>query len=61
MLRLHSGYFRKFLDSADKDDSKPNGQCKYDYVNVIVEGGAWGLESGGKVGLILLVPITPRA
>ncbi|KAH9215144.1 hypothetical protein DL95DRAFT_364805 [Leptodontidium sp. 2 PMI_412] len=39
ILRLHSQYFYKFLDSADKAAGMSNEGFKYDWVTKIVDGG----------------------
>jgi hypothetical protein len=49
ILKLHSNYFRKFLDSPDKTPAAPSASWKYDYVSVVDEDGEWGLEVCGQV------------
>lgn len=45
LLRLHSSYFRKFLDSPDKAPPSNSTIWKYDYVSAVDEDGEWGLEA----------------
>jgi hypothetical protein len=49
ILKLHSNYFRKFLDSPEKTPAAPSALWKYDYVSVVDEDGEWGLEVCGQV------------
>ncbi|KAF7947697.1 hypothetical protein EAE96_008777 [Botrytis aclada] len=42
-LKHHSNYFRKFLDSADKQPAPAFARFKYDYRSVIDEDGSWAL------------------
>ncbi|KAH8795468.1 hypothetical protein BGZ57DRAFT_865733 [Hyaloscypha finlandica] len=44
ILKLHSNFFRKFLDSADKVAAPASASFQYDYVSVFDADGAWGLE-----------------
>lgn len=37
ILKLHSSYFRKFLDSADKSDASDSASFQYEYSTVIDE------------------------
>jgi hypothetical protein len=48
LLKLHSAYFRTFLDSPDKSLDL-NGAFRYDYVSVVDLDGTWGLEVKAKV------------
>jgi hypothetical protein len=48
LLKLHSAYFRTFLDSLDKTLDL-NGAFRYDYVSVVDADGTWGLEVRSKV------------
>lgn len=50
ILKLHSSYFRTFLDGPDKLPPNPSTATsfKYEYVAVIDEDGAWGLEAASK-------------
>ncbi|ESZ92598.1 hypothetical protein SBOR_7015 [Sclerotinia borealis F-4128] len=41
--KYHSNYFRKFLDSVDKQPAPANATFKYDYRSVIDEDGSWAL------------------
>lgn len=43
MLRIHSAFFRKFLDSIDKQPPAPGALFKYDYITKIEEDGTWVL------------------
>ncbi|KAJ8065884.1 hypothetical protein OCU04_004985 [Sclerotinia nivalis] len=54
LLKLHSAYFRKFLDSADKVSAVKTSLFRYDYVSVVDEDGEWGLEA---VKSVCSVPI----
>ncbi|CAG8979715.1 hypothetical protein HYALB_00013405 [Hymenoscyphus albidus] len=47
MIKLYSGYFRKFLDPSNKPPRPelPQGSFKYEWITVVDEGGAgWCLE-----------------
>ncbi|PMD62646.1 uncharacterized protein K444DRAFT_524777, partial [Hyaloscypha bicolor E] len=44
ILKLHSNFFRKFLDSADKVAAPASASFQYDYVSVFDADGDWGLE-----------------
>lgn len=44
ILRLHSNYFRKFLDSPDKPERPAGATWRYDYATVIDDDGTWALE-----------------
>jgi hypothetical protein len=62
ILRLHSAYFRRFLDSPEKPDKAltVGGIFKYDYISIIDEdGGDWGLEPTSMV--CLTFPFNSRA
>ncbi|CAG8955888.1 hypothetical protein HYFRA_00008738 [Hymenoscyphus fraxineus] len=50
ILKLHSNYFRKFLDSPDKSGKPASPQFRYHYVTVIDrdDAKAWFLESSEK-------------
>jgi hypothetical protein len=48
LLKLHSAFFRTFLDSPDKVPDI-NGAFRYDYVSVVDADGTWGLEVRAKV------------
>lgn len=39
--KLHSGYFRKFLDSADKLAGPASAKFHYEYITAIDEDGTW--------------------
>lgn len=50
ILKLHSAYFRQFLDSPDKIPASENAPFKYDYVSVVDEDGSgWALQPANKV------------
>ncbi|TGO48389.1 hypothetical protein BOTNAR_0478g00070 [Botryotinia narcissicola] len=54
ILKERSIYFRKFLDSPDKQD-KPvpdSALFRYDYSTVVDEDGTWGLEAVTKAPLL---------
>ncbi|TGO37558.1 hypothetical protein BHYA_0094g00210 [Botrytis hyacinthi] len=42
-LKHHSSYFRKFLDSVDKQPASTSALFKYDYRSVVDEDGSWAL------------------
>ncbi|KAF7886358.1 hypothetical protein EAF00_010461 [Botryotinia globosa] len=42
-LKHHSSYFRKFLDSVDKQPAPASALFKYDYRPVVDEDGSWAL------------------
>jgi hypothetical protein len=44
ILKLHSNFFRKFLDSPDKEAAPASSPFKYDHVSVIDADGISGLE-----------------
>jgi len=44
ILKLHSNFFRKFLDAGDKAATPPSSLFQYDYVSVSDDDGTWGLE-----------------
>ncbi|TVY21572.1 hypothetical protein LARI1_G000514 [Lachnellula arida] len=48
VLKLHSNYFRKFLDSPDKSDGPASASFQYEYTTVVDEDGDWGLEAADK-------------
>jgi hypothetical protein len=52
ILKIHSAFFFKFLDSADKTaalaDSTPVGGFKYEWVTNIDEDGSWSLVAKGN-------------
>ncbi|KAF7919806.1 hypothetical protein BELL_0052g00060 [Botrytis elliptica] len=41
VLRLHSAFFRKFLDSPDKKPAEPSAEFRYEWVSEIEEDGEW--------------------
>ena len=49
ILKLHSAYFRKFLDSADKAKVPTSALFRYEYVTVVDTDGEWALEGAAKV------------
>ncbi len=44
ILKLHSNFFRKFLDSPEKEAAPPSSPFKYDYASVTDADGFSGLE-----------------
>jgi hypothetical protein len=44
ILKLHSNFFRKFLDSPEKEAAPASSPFKYDYASVIDADGFSGLE-----------------
>ncbi|KAL2070505.1 hypothetical protein VTL71DRAFT_13531 [Oculimacula yallundae] len=44
ILKLHSNYFRRFLDSADKPERPQDAPFRYEYITVIDDDGSWALE-----------------
>ncbi|KAE8442587.1 hypothetical protein EG329_003074 [Mollisiaceae sp. DMI_Dod_QoI] len=55
ILKLHSNFFRRFLDSPDKHPAPDSALFRYEYSSVIETDGAsavkWVLEPGRKVSL----------
>jgi len=50
ILKLHSNYFRKFLDSPDKSDTPASALFRYEYVSVVdEEDKSWALDVAAKV------------
>ncbi|CAG8979884.1 hypothetical protein HYALB_00002658 [Hymenoscyphus albidus] len=49
ILKLHSNYFRKFLDSPDKSSEPASVNFQYEYVTVVDGDGIWALEPANKV------------
>jgi hypothetical protein len=46
LLKLHSSFFRKFLDSPDKEGTIPgSAEFKYEWVTKIDDDGSWHLVS----------------
>jgi hypothetical protein len=46
LLKLHSSFFRKFLNSPDEEGSIPgSAEFKYEWVTKIDEDGSWHLVS----------------
>ncbi|KAF7911434.1 uncharacterized protein EAF01_002941 [Botrytis porri] len=41
ILKLYSAYFRKFMDSPDKDSAPPSAMWKYDWTEKVEEDGSW--------------------
>ncbi|THV46569.1 hypothetical protein BGAL_0376g00170 [Botrytis galanthina] len=41
VLKLHSAFFRKFLDSPDKKPAEPSAEFRYEWVSEIEEDGEW--------------------
>lgn len=56
ILKLHSHYFRRFLDAPDKSRERASHQLLYHYVTVIDDDESiWSLESVEKVGQIIIL------
>jgi hypothetical protein len=51
--QLHSNYFGKFLDSADKPEAPASSLFKYNYATVIDDDGIWAVEPKHKVSFII--------
>jgi hypothetical protein len=50
ILKMHSKFFRTFMDSADKTPAPASARIKYDYDAVVdSDGETWGLEAVAKV------------
>ena len=45
VLKLHSNFFRKFLDAGNKTATPASSLFQYDYVSVLDDDGTWGLET----------------
>ncbi|TEY31293.1 hypothetical protein BOTCAL_0804g00010 [Botryotinia calthae] len=43
ILKIHSAFFRKFLDSPDKKPAEPSAEFRYEWVSEIEEDGDWHL------------------
>ncbi|TGO24740.1 hypothetical protein BPAE_0096g00460 [Botrytis paeoniae] len=41
ILKLYSAYFRKFMDSPDKEWAPPSAMWKYDWAEKVDEDGSW--------------------
>ncbi|TVY39552.1 hypothetical protein LOCC1_G004464 [Lachnellula occidentalis] len=52
ILKLHSNYFRQFLDSPDKTGAPASALFQYEYVSVVDEDGTWALESTEKATIV---------
>ncbi|TVY83800.1 hypothetical protein LSUE1_G001897 [Lachnellula suecica] len=48
ILKLHSNYFRRFLDSPDKPAGPASASFHYEYTSVVDEDGEWALEPANK-------------
>lgn len=48
-LELHSNFFRKFLDSVEKEPAAAMAEFKYEYLSVIDSDGSWAFEPKLKV------------
>lgn len=44
VLKLHSNYFRRFLDAPDKPEGPASPLFRYEYSTVVDEDGTWALE-----------------
>ncbi|TVY31530.1 hypothetical protein LSUB1_G008456 [Lachnellula subtilissima] len=49
ILKLHSNYFRRFLDSPDKTGALASPLFQYEYVSVVDEDRTWALYPIQKV------------
>jgi hypothetical protein len=58
ILKLHSNFFRKFLDSPDKSPAPASASFKYEYATVVDEDGTWALEPAAKASILLTKPDT---
>lgn len=53
ILKLYSAYFRKFLDSADKDQLMKSRPFKYNYTTAVDDDdGVWALEPAATVSML---------
>ncbi|KAM0153488.1 hypothetical protein ACHAPG_007025 [Botrytis cinerea] len=43
ILKIHSAFFRKFLDSPDKKPAEPSAEFRYEWVSEIEDDGEWHL------------------
>jgi hypothetical protein len=60
ILKLYSIFFRKFLDSPDKEGSFPgSAEFKYEWVTKIDEDGSWHLVSAHSQVKLLSLYLTP--
>jgi len=50
ILKLHSNFFRKFLDGPDKLFPPASSTFPYDYISYIEDDGDWGLARAHLVG-----------
>jgi hypothetical protein len=60
ILKLHSNYFRKFLDSADKPNAPATAIFKYNYTTVVDEDGIWAVEPKSTLSLRYSLVICPK-
>ncbi|CAG8955890.1 hypothetical protein HYFRA_00008740 [Hymenoscyphus fraxineus] len=49
ILKLHSNYFRRFLDSPDKTGEPASANFQYEYATVVDDDGTWALEPANKI------------
>lgn len=49
ILKLHSHYFRKFLDSPEKSGERASADFQYEYAAAIDDDGSWALEPVDEV------------
>jgi hypothetical protein len=54
ILTIHSAFFRKFLNSADKTNAVGLA-FRYNYKTNVDSDGTWGLESATKVSMQLIL------
>lgn len=60
ILKLHSNYFRKFLDSADKPNAPATALFKYNYTTVVDDDGIWAVEPKSTVSFRYSSVICPE-
>ena len=59
ILKLHSSYFRKFLDSADKPNAPATAIFKYNYGTVVDADDIWAVEPKSTVSFRYSLVIYP--
>lgn len=56
ILKIHSAFFRKFLDSPDKEGKGENaGKFKYVWVTMIDDDGSWSLVDSRNYSVCILI------
>lgn len=53
LLKLHTGYFRTFLDSPDKSPLPASEPFRYEYVSVVDPDATWSLPTAATAGQTL--------